>query len=392
MMRNVFITSAVRTPEGKIGGQLKDFLAKDLAEIVLDESVSRIDVEKSIFDEVVLGQAKQDTEAPNIARLSLLEAGFPKEVPGYTVHRQCGSGMQAIINSLWQIQSSYAGATVAGGVESMSNAPYYLKKARNGYRSGNGELVDPNTASQPNSQPEDIETMGITAENLAEKFGIEKEEQDKFAYNSHEKAVKAIDEGKFDDEMIPLSTPNGMINEDERPRRKNSLEKLSSLKPVFKDNGTVTAGNSSSRDDQASAVTVMAEEKLENFDIDPLVRVVSAGVAGVDPEIMGIGPVEASRKALRKSNLQLDDIGLVEVNEAFAAQTLAVVEKLGLDKNKLNVNGGAIALGHALGCSGTRIVVTLVHEMLRRNVKYGLASICIAGGLGTALILENPHV
>ncbi len=391
-MRKVFITSAVRTPEGKIGGQLKNFLAKDLAEIVLDESVSRIDVEKSAFDEVVLGQAKQDTEAPNIARVSLLEAGFPKEVPGYTVHRQCGSGMQAIINSLWQIQSGYADATVAGGVESMSNAPYYLKKARYGYESDNGELIDPNTASQPNSQPKDIETMGITAENLAEKYDIEKSEQDKFAYNSHDKAVKAIDEGKFHKEIVPILTKDGEITEDERPRRKNSLEKLKSLKPVFKEDGTVTAGNSSGRDDQASAVTVMTEEKLDNLDIDPLVRIVSAGVAGVDPEIMGIGPAEASRKALKKSGLELENIGLVEVNEAFAAQTLAVVEELGLDKNKLNVNGGAIALGHPLGCSGTRIVVTLAHEMLRRNVKYGLASICIAGGLGTSIVLENPHV
>lgn len=396
-MKSVVITSAVRTPVGNIGGVFRDILAVELARTVLEEAVKRSGIEKSIVDEIILGQAKQSTDAPNIARVAALEGGFPEEVPAYTVHRQCSSGLQAILNAAWQIQAGYGDVIVAGGVESTSTAPYYLRNARYGYKSGNGELLDPNTESQPKSQPEDMYgtfTMGMTAENLADKYGITREEQDEFAYASHVKAVAAIDAGRFKDEIVPVSVRVGrgetaLVDTDEGPRRDTSLEKMAKLKPAFKTGGSVTAGNSSSRNDGAAAVVVMSEEKAAQLGIKPLARFVAAGIAGVNPTIMGIGPVPATRKALEKAGLKLDDVGLIELNEAFAAQSLAVVRELGINREILNVNGGAIALGHPLGCSGTRISVTLIHEMLRRNTRYGLATICVAGGLGVSTIFEN---
>ncbi|MCX6084408.1 MAG: thiolase family protein [Caldiserica bacterium] len=399
-MKSVVITSAVRTPVGNMGGVFRDILAVELARTVLEEAVKRSGIEKSIVDEIILGQAKQSTDAPNIARVAALEGGFPEEVPAYTVHRQCSSGLQAILNAAWQIQAGYGEVIVAGGVESMSMAPYYLRNARYGYESGNSELLDPNTESQPKSQPEDMYgtfTMGMTAENLADKYGITREEQDEFAYASHVRAVAAIDAGRFREEIVPMSVRVGkgetaLVDTDEGPRREASLEKMAKLKPVFKVGGTVTAGNSSSRNDGAAAVVLMSEEKAAELSIRPMARFVAAGIAGVNPTIMGIGPVPATRKALERSGLSLDDVGLIELNEAFAAQSLAVMEELGFKRSILNVNGGAIALGHPLGCSGTRISVTLVHEMLRRNTRYGLATICVAGGLGVSAIFENLHV
>ena len=396
-MKSVVITSAVRTPVGSMGGVFRDMPAVELARIVLEEAVKRSGVEQSIVDEIILGQAKQSTDAPNIARVAALEGGFPEEVPAYTVHRQCSSGLQAILNAVWQIQAGYGNVIVAGGVESMSTAPYYLRNARYGYKSGNGELLDPNTESQPRSQPEDIYgtfTMGMTAENLAATYGITREEQDAFAHASHVRAVAAIDAGRFKQEIVPVGVrvEKGepvVVDTDEAPRRETSLEKLAKLKPVFKAGGTVTAGNSSSRNDGAAAVVVMSEEKALELGIRPIARFVAAGIAGVNPTIMGIGPVPATRKALERAGLSLGDIGLIELNEAFAAQSLAVVRELGLNREILNVNGGAIALGHPLGCSGTRIAVTLVYEMLRRNTRYGLATICVAGGLGVSAIFEN---
>jgi acetyl-CoA C-acetyltransferase len=396
-MKSVVITSAVRTPVGNMGGVFRDILAVELARTVLEEAVKRSGIEKSIVDEIIVGQAKQSTDAPNIARVAALEGGFPEEIPAYTVHRQCSSGLQAILNAVWQIQAGYGDVIVAGGVESMSTAPYYLRSARYGYKSGNGELLDPNTESQPKSQPEDIYgtfTMGMTAENLADKYGITREEQDEFAYASHARAVVAIDAGRFKDEIVPVSVRVGkagtvLVDTDEGPRRDTSLEKMAKLKAVFKTGGTVTAGNSSSRNDGAAAVVVMSEEKAVELGIKPLARFVAAGIAGVNPAIMGIGPVPATRKALERSGLSLGDIGLIELNEAFAAQSLAVVKELSFNRDILNVNGGAIALGHPLGCSGTRISVTLIHEMLRRNTRYGLATICVAGGLGVSTIFEN---
>ena len=398
-MESVVIVSAVRTPVGTMGGALRDLSAVDLAAVVLEAAVERAGVSKSMIDEVILGQAKQSTDAPNIARVASLTAGFPEEVPGYTVHRQCSSGLQAIIDAVWQVQAGYGDVIVAGGVESMSTAPYYLRAARYGYRAGNGELLDPNTESQPRSQPESIYgsfTMGMTAENLAEQYHISREEQDEFALASHVRAVAAIDAGRFADEVVPVTVPGPrgattVVDTDEGPRRDTDLEKLAKLKPVFKQGGTVTAGNSSSRNDGAAAVVVMSEQKARDLGIRPMARFVAAGIAGVNPTIMGIGPVPATRKALARSGLKLEDMGLIELNEAFAAQSLAVVHELGLPRDLLNVNGGAIALGHPLGCSGTRISVTLLHEMLRRGTRYGLATICVAGGLGVSVIFENAR-
>lgn len=397
MMKSVVITSAVRTPVGVMGGAFKDIQAVELTRLVLEEAVKRSGVEKASVDEVIVGQAKQSTDAPNIARVAALAAGFPEETPAYTVHRQCSSGLQSIINAVWQIQTENADVIVAGGVESMSTAPYYLRSARFGYKAGNAELLDPNTESQPKSQPEDIYgsfTMGMTAENLAEQYAISREEQDEFAYTSHVRAVAAIDSGRFAEEIVPVAVParkgeSVAIDTDEGPRRDTSLEKMARLKPVFKSGGTVTAGNSSSRNDGAAAVVVMSEAKAHELGLKPLVRFVSAGIAGVSPRIMGIGPVPATRKVLQRSGLTLEDIGLIELNEAFAAQSLAVVKELGFNRDILNVNGGAIALGHPLGCSGTRISVTLIHEMMRRKTRYGLATICVAGGLGVSTIFEN---
>lgn len=398
-MKSVVITSAVRTPLGRLGGTIKDILPEVLTQIVLEEAVKKAGIEKSMVDEVVIGQTKQTTDAPNIARVSALKAGFPEEVPAYTVHRQCSSGLQAILNAVWQIQTGYGEIVVAGGVESMSTAPYYLRDARYGYKAGNAEIFDPNVESQPKSQPEEIYgtfNMGITAENLAEKYNISREEQDEFSYQSHMKAIKAIDEGLFKEEIVSVPVPVRkkppiMFDIDEGPRRDTSLEAMAKLQPVFKQNGTVTAGNSSTRNDGAAAVVVMSEVKAKELGIKPLVRFVSAGMAGVDPRIMGTGPVPATKKALSKANLKLDEIGLIELNEAFAAQCLAVIKELGFNKEIVNVNGGAVALGHPLGCSGTRITVTLIHEMLRRGIKYGLATICVAGGLGVSGIFENTN-
>lgn len=398
-MESVVIVSAVRTPVGTMGGVLRDLSAVDLAGVVLEAAVQRAGISKAMVDEVILGQAKQSTDAPNIARVASLTAGFPEEVPGYTVHRQCSSGLQAIINAVWQIQAGYGDVIVAGGVESMSTAPYYLRAARYGYRAGNGELLDPNTESQPRSQPESIYgsfTMGMTAENLVEQYHISREEQDEFALASHGRAVAAIDAGRFADEVVPVTVPGPrgattVVDTDEGPRRDTSLEKLTRLKPVFKQGGTVTAGNSSSRNDGAAAVVVMSEQRAHDLGVPPMARFVAAGIAGVNPTIMGIGPVPATRKVLARAGLKLEDMGLIELNEAFAAQSLAVVHELGLPRDLLNVNGGAIALGHPLGCSGTRISVTLLHEMLRRGTRYGLATICVAGGLGVSVIFENAR-
>lgn len=395
-MKSVVITSAVRTPIGKLGGAIKDILPEKLGKTVIEEAILRGKIEKELIDEIILGQSKQSADCPNIARLSSLMAGIPEKIPGYTVHRQCGSGMQSIINGVWQIQGGYADVVVVGGVESMSTAPYYLRRGRFGYKSGNGELLDPNTESQPKSQPQDIYgrfTMGMTAENLAEKYNISRKEQDEFAYESQVKAIKAIDDGKFDSEIIPIQVHRKkeiiLFNKDEHPRRDTSIEKLNNLKPVFKENGSVTAGNSSGRNDGAAALVLMSEEKTREIGIKPLARFTSAGISGVNPKLMGIGPVPATMNALNKAGLKIDDIDLIELNEAFAAQSLAVIKELSIKKNILNVNGGAISLGHPIGCTGTRIVVTLIHEMLKRKSKYGLATLCIAGGLGLATILEG---
>jgi acetyl-CoA C-acetyltransferase len=396
-LENVYVLAAVRTAGGKLGGTLKDVLPEELSRVVISEVLDKASLQKEVVDEVIFGQAKQSTDCPNIARLASLMAGLPETTPAYTVHRQCASGMQSILAGALQIMVGYSDLVIAGGVESMSTAPYYIRKARFGYKAGNGLLLDPNTESQPRSQPEESYghlVMGMTAENLAEKYEITREEQDLFSYESQKKAITAIDSGKFNDEIVPVFVPQKkkdpiVFKVDEFPRRDTSLEKMAKLKPAFKPNGTVTAGSSSGRNDGASAVILVSENMLKKLNSEPLARFVTGAAAGVDPRYMGIGPVPATRKALNQAGLKLDDIELIELNEAFAAQSLACIKELHFDNSITNVNGGAIALGHPLGCSGNRISVTLLHEMEKRKIKYGLATICVAGGLGMATIFER---
>ncbi|HET6476076.1 MAG TPA: acetyl-CoA C-acetyltransferase [Thermoleophilia bacterium] len=395
-MNDVVIVSAVRTALGRLGGTLKDVQPEELARVVITAALERSGLDPAAVDEVIFGQTKQSADAANLARVAALRAGFPVEVPAYTVMRQCGSGLQAVANAVQAIRCGEAEIVVAGGVESMSLAPYYLRGARFGFVSGNSVVVDPNTESQPRSQPYEVYgdlTMGLTAENLAEQYEISREEQDAFALRSQERAWAAIESGRFRDEIVPVEAPQkkgppAVFAADEYPRH-TSLEQLAALPAVFREGGSVTAGNSSGRNDGAACLVVMAEAAARERGVTPLATVRAHAVAGVDPRIMGIGPVPATRKALDRAGLRLSDLGLVEVNEAFAAQTIAVIRDLGLDEDILNVNGGAIALGHPLGCSGARILTTLLHEMHRRGTRYGLASICIAGGQGMSTIIET---
>ncbi len=398
MMRDALIIDSARTAVGRMGGTLKNIEVDYIAAKVLDEITARTGVEKKDVDEVILGQAKQSTDSPNLARLALLRAGYPIEVTGYTVHRQCGSGIQAMNNAAQQIMLGLSDIIVAGGAESMSTAPYYLRNARYGYGAGNGELLDPNTESQPRAQP--IEeygdlTMGMTAENLAVKYSISREEQDEFALRSQQLARKAIDSGLFERQIVPFEVKSrkGTIDfrVDEHPRE-TSIEALAKLKPVFKENGTVTAGNSSGRNDGAGVVMMMSPEAAARYDLKPKAKIIAQAVAGVSPEIMGIGPAPATRKALAQAGLKLEDIGLIELNEAFAAQALSVIKDLELNLDRVNVNGGAIALGHPIGGTGGVLMTKLLHEMERRGEKYGLVTFCIGGGLGIATIVENMQL
>jgi acetyl-CoA C-acetyltransferase len=394
-MKEVVIVEALRTPMGKIGGTLKDISAEDMATLVIGQVLERTKLDPGKLDEVIMGQTKISADAPNIARSAALSAGVPIEVPAYTVTRACGSGLQSVFNGAQAIMSGQAEIVLAGGTESMSNAIFYLRQARYGYRSGDGALVDSNTESQYRSQPQDmfgVFNMGITAENIAEKYKITREEQDEFSLRSQNRALAAIADGKFKDEIVPVVVKQRkgdpiIFDTDEFPRN-TSLEKMAKLKPVFKDGGTVTAGSSSGRNDGASALLIMSAERAEKEGLKPLAKIKAQAAAGVDPRYMGMGPVAATRKALKNADMTIDQIQLVELNEAFAAQSLGCIKELGLDTDIVNVNGGAIALGHPLGCSGARILTTLLYEMKKRQLTYGLATICIAGGLGLAAIIE----
>ena len=397
-MRDVVIVSAARTALGRVGGTIKTVQPEELAKIVILAAVGRAGVEPEAVDEVIIGQTKQSADAANLARVAALKAGFPVEVPAYTVMRQCGSGLQAIHNAVQVIRAEEAEIVVAGGIESMSLAPYYLRGARFGFTSGNTVVVDSNTESQPRSQPYEVYgdlTMGLTAENLAEKYEISREEQDAFARQSQERAADAIQSGRFKDEIVPVEVPQRkgdplVFDTDEHPRL-SSLEQLAKLKPVFKQGGSVTAGNSSGRNDGGACLVLMDAETAKARGVKPLATIRGQATAAVDPRIMGIGPAPASLKALKRAGIDLSDLGLIEVNEAFAAQALAVIKELGLNQEIVNVNGGAIALGHPLGCSGARVLTTLLYEMRRRGTRYGLASICIAGGQGMATVVEMEH-
>lgn len=398
-MREVVVVSAVRTPIGSIGGTLKNILPEELLKTAMQGAIAKAGISSEIIDEVIAGQAKQSTDAPNIARVSSLMVKIPEAVPSYTVHRQCASGMQAILNGMQQIQCGYSDTVLVGGVESMSTAPFYIRNARFGVGNGNTVFVDPNIESQPKSQPSDIYgvfNMIQTADNVARQFGVAREAQDALALSSQHKAVSAIDAGRFKDEIIPVIIPQRkkdpiIFDTDEYPKRHTDMQQLAKLKPIFTD-GFVTAGNASGRNDGAAALVIMAKEKAEQLGLTPLAKIIAGVAAGVDPRIMGIGPVAATRKLLKvlePQGIKLDSFGLFEINEAFAAQAVACIKELGLSPEQVNVNGGAIALGHPLGCSGARISTTLIHEMHKRDVRYGMASICIAGGLGMAMAFKK---
>lgn len=398
-MEDVVVVSALRSPIGNIGGVFKDVQPEVLLSAVIESVIEKAGIFKEIIDEVIVGQAKQSTDQPNIARLVSLMVKLPESTPAYTVHRQCASGMQAMLSGMQQIQTGYSDVVLVGGVESMSTAPFYVRNARFGVGNGSTDFIDPNTESQPRSQPRDIYgtfNMIQTADNVAEKFGITREECDVFALSSQHKAIAAIDSGCFKDEIVPVHVPQRkgapiIVDIDEFPKRDTNLEKMSKLKPVFA-GGVTTAGNASGRNDGAAALVIMSLSKAKQLRCQPIARIIAGTAAGVDPRYMGLGPVAATKKLLRaleKEHLKLEDFGLIELNEAFAAQSLGCIKEMAFDQSNLNVNGGAIALGHPLGCSGARISTTLIHEMQKRNVKYGLATICIAGGLGMSMAFEK---
>ncbi|RNB75699.1 thiolase family protein [Brevibacillus panacihumi] len=392
----VVIVNALRTPIGRFGGALATVPPEDLLALVINNNLSLSGLTPDLVDEVIVGQTKQSAHTPNIARVSALKAIFPESVTGYTVHRQCGSGMQAVANAYQSIAMGQSQIVLAGGVESMSQAPYYFVGNRFGIQPGDLTLYDSNTESQPRSQPQSRYghfTMGETAEWLAEKYAISREEQDAYALQSQQKARRAIQTHAFTDEIVPVEIQEGKLGTrlfavDEHPRE-TTLEKLAKLAPVFREGGTVTAGNSSGRNDGAAMLLMMKEERALALGLTPLARIRSFAAAGVSPKEMGIGPVPASQKALAMAGLELGDMELIELNEAFAAQSLAVLKEWGITEERVNVNGGAIALGHPLGCSGARILVTLVHEMRKRDAKYGLGTLCIAGGQGMAMVVEK---
>lgn len=397
-MSKAVIIDAIRTPIGKLGGSLKDREADFLGADVLNAIIERTNINPELIDEIILGQGKQSTDTPNLARVAALRAKLPIHIPGYTVHRQCGSGLQAINNAALQIEAGIADFILAGGVESMSTAPYYIRNARYGFGAGNGLILDPNTESQPRSQPIDQYgsfTMGETAENLAEKYNISREEQDEFAFRSQQLAANAIESGRFASEILPIEVKQKRsfvtFDTDEHPRL-SPVEDLAKLKPVFRKDGSVTAGNSSGRNDGASALLIASEEAALAHGLKPRARILAQSAAGVSPEVMGIGPVPATAKALKQAGLTMDDIGLIELNEAFAAQSLAVIKEWGISLDRVNVNGGAIAHGHPIGATGAILMTKLLNEMERRGVRYGLVTLCIAGGLGITTIIENLQV
>ncbi|PFO06672.1 acetyl-CoA C-acyltransferase [Bacillus sp. AFS076308] len=392
----VVIVNAFRTAIGSFGGSLVNTRPEELVSLIMKNNLSASGYGANIVDEVIVGQTKQSAHAPNIARVAALLAHFPESLPAYTVHRQCGSGMQAVINGAMSILAGQASVVLAGGVESMSQAPHYSVGNRFGPKMGDITLYDSNTESQPRSQPEEIYgrfTMGQTAEWLAEKYNISRQEQDEFAYISQQKAKRAIEMGRFEEEIIPVPVKEGKTGirnfaTDEHPRL-TEIETLGTLRPVFQMDGTVTAGNSSGRNDGGSMLLLMSEEKAKQLGVVPMARIRSFAAAGVSPKEMGIGPVPASQMALKKAGLRLEDIDLIELNEAFAAQSLACLREWGIKGDNVNVNGGAIALGHPLGCSGARIVTTLCHELDKQKRQFGLATICVAGGLGMAMVVER---
>jgi len=392
-MREVVIVSAVRTPVGSFLGALGQISAADLGGLAIAEAIKRAGIKPEQVDEVIMGNVIQGGLGQNTARQASIKAGIPIEVPSWTLNKVCGSGIKSVVCAAQAIIAGDADIVVAGGMESMSLAPYALPKARAGYRMGNNTIVDTMITDGLTDAMNNVH-MGITAENIAEQFGFSRADQDKFAVTSQNRAEVAIRAGKFAEEIVPVSIPQRkgdpvVVSQDEFPRFGATYEALAKLKGAFKKDGTVTAGNASGINDGAAAVVVMSREKALELGLTPLATITSWGSAGVDPLIMGTGPIPASRKALKKAGLKIEDIDLVEANEAFASQSLICAKELKLDMAKTNVNGGSIAIGHPVGASGTRILVTLLHEMKRKNAHRGLATLCIGGGQGIAMIVER---
>ncbi len=391
MSKEVVLVGACRTPVGTFGGKLKDTKAVDLGSLVMKEALKRAGLTGEQLDEVVFGCVLQASQGQNVARQSMIKAGIPETVTAFTLNKVCGSGLRAVSLAAQIIKAGDADIILAGGMENMSMAPYSLEKARYGYRMNSGALVDVMIKDGLWEAFNDYH-MGITAENVAEKWSVSREEQDDFGFRSQTRAKEAIESGRFKDEIVPVVIPNKkgdiVFDTDEHPRY-SPREKMAELKPAFKKDGTVTAGNASGINDGAAAVIVMSKEKADELGITPMATIISYASGGVDPKIMGVGPVPATQKALKKAGLTVDDIELIEANEAFASQSIAVAREMGwVDKmEKVNVNGGAIAIGHPIGASGARILVSLLYEMQKRDCKTGLATLCIGGGQGTTIIV-----
>ncbi|MGM1019362.1 MAG: acetyl-CoA C-acetyltransferase [Bacillota bacterium] len=394
-MKKVALVSPLRTAVGSFNKTLAPLSAPELGATVMTACLQQSKLEPSLIDQIYLGNVLQAGNGQNPARQAALKAGIPIDVPESTINTVCGSGLHAVALAYNSILAEQANIVLAGGMESMSNAPYLLRNARNGYKLGNGELVD-SLVADGLTCPINNYHMGITAENVAEKYGISRLEQDEFAYESQIKAVEAKNKKVFAEQIVPVMIKNKKetisFTEDEHIRGNTTKEKLSQLKPAFKENGTVTAGNASGINDGAAAMLVVSEDKCKEHTLKPLAYIKGYTLVGVDPAYMGMGPVKAISSLLKQQGLSVDAIDLFEINEAFAAQALAVLKELGVNPEKVNVNGGAIAIGHPVGASGARILVTLVHEMVRRSSRYGIASLCIGTGMGIAMLVENALI
>jgi acetyl-CoA C-acetyltransferase len=391
-MDNAVILSACRTPIGSFGGVFKDLSAADLGAVVIREAIRRANIRAMDLGDVILGCVLQAGAGMNVARQASLKAGVPVEVPAETINRVCGSGLQAVVHAAEAVQAGYVHLVVAGGTESMSNAPYLMMAARWGYRMGNGELIDSMLHEGLTCSINGCH-MGVTAEEVAKRFNVSRADQDAFAAESQARAEKAVASGVFEAEIVPVEVPQKkgpavVVSRDEYPRSGTTVEKLAALKAAFTKDGSVTAGNASGINDGAAALVITSESSARKNDRKPLAKILSYCTTGVDPMIMGMGPVEAMRKAVDRAGMTLADLDVIELNEAFASQSLAVVRELKLDPAKVNVHGGAIALGHPIGASGARVLTTLVHALQARGGGRGAASLCIGGGMGTAMIIE----
>lgn len=400
-MKKVFIVSAKRTPIGNFLGSLMSTSASELGAILVKNIIEETGIEPAYVDEVIVGNILPAGQGQGVARQVAVKGGIPFEIPAYSLNMACGSGMKAVMNAVTSIRAGYSNIILAGGVESMSSAPYLIPAStRSGFKMREMKVVDHMVYDALTDAFDGIH-MGITAENIADNYHVSREEQDEFAVDSQKKAIAAVDSGRFIDEIVPLKFKIGKeeikFETDEYPNRRTSIEKLSKLRPAFRKDGTVTAGNASGLNDGGSMMLIASEEAVKKYNLKALAEIVGLGQGGVDPKLMGLGPIPAIRMALKDSALRLQDIDLIELNEAFAAQSLGVIHELSKEYEmpkeeiyeKVNVNGGAIALGHPVGASGNRIMVTLLHEMLKRRAEYGLATLCIGGGMGTAVVLKR---